>query len=136
MVMPLQILKQAASVYTHEVYEKFKEELCKGIDCLIENGEEVGTEVMYKITPQHKHRHHLVRYDASKSSVSCSCKKFEFAGILCTHILKVFTTLSITRIPDEYILKHWTKDAKTGMAIVCRVSTSKLDDKAQMSARY
>jgi hypothetical protein len=32
-------------------------------------------------------------------------------GILCRHILKIFQSKNIVEIPNEYVLKHWTKDA-------------------------
>jgi zinc finger SWIM domain-containing protein 3 len=44
--------------------------------------------------------------------MKCSCKKFEFAGILCCHALKVLDFNNIREIPEEYILKRWTIDAK------------------------
>lgn len=45
--------------------------------------------------------------------LSCSCRMFERMGILCSHILKVLRdSLDIKEsIPNEYILKRWTKQA-------------------------
>jgi zinc finger SWIM domain-containing protein 3 len=40
-----------------------------------------------------------------ESSVKCSCKKFEFAGILCSHALKVLDINNIKSVPQMYILK-------------------------------
>ncbi|KAG8366153.1 hypothetical protein BUALT_Bualt17G0046300 [Buddleja alternifolia] len=53
-----------------------------------------------------------VMYDSSEGKVSCSCKKIEFAGILCSHALKVLSLTNIIRIPELYIKKRWTKKAK------------------------
>ncbi|XP_066165543.1 uncharacterized protein [Oryza sativa Japonica Group] len=43
--------------------------------------------------------------------VSCSCKKFEFVGILCRHTLKVLDHNNIKELPSHYILKRWTRHA-------------------------
>ena len=61
--------------------------------------------------------HHTVQYDSAKGTAVCSCKKFEFVGIFCSHILKVISSKNITKISSKYILKRWTKDAKKGLAI-------------------
>ena len=50
-------------------------------------------------------------------TISFSCRKFETFGILCCHALKVFDILDIKIIPDAYILKRWTREAKNGYVI-------------------
>lgn len=42
---------------------------------------------------------------------------FEFSGILCRHVLTVFTVSNVFTIPSHYILKRWTRDAKSGVAL-------------------
>lgn len=69
----------------------------------------------YKVNPYGKHRHHIVMFDSSNNTdpiVRCSCKNFEFAGILCAHALKFFSIKDITCITTKYILKRWTKVVK------------------------
>ena len=44
--------------------------------------------------------------------VSCNCRKFERGGILCSHALKILDVMDIKVLPEKYILKRWTKDAK------------------------
>ncbi|KAJ8622586.1 hypothetical protein MRB53_031115 [Persea americana] len=39
----------------------------------------------------------------------CSCKKFEFEGIPCCHVLSILRRGSILILPERYILKRWTK---------------------------
>jgi hypothetical protein len=38
---------------------------------------------------------------------------FEYSGILCRHILTVFTMTNVLTLPSHYILKRWTKNAKS-----------------------
>ncbi|KAK4416789.1 protein FAR1-RELATED SEQUENCE 5 [Sesamum alatum] len=109
---PVEILKHAASVYTHEVFELFQDELRKAYDSQIELCGEIGETSEYKITPFKKHHQHTVMYDSSHGNISCSCKKFEFARILCSHALKVLSSRNIVKVPELYIKKRWTKKAK------------------------
>ena len=49
-----------------------------------------------------------VIYIPSTQSVSCSCRKFEFDGILCAHALKLFRELEFSSLPSKYYLKRWS----------------------------
>ena len=46
--------------------------------------------------------------------VSCSCQFFEFWGILCRHILKIFIHRDCFMIPSRYILQHWCSQDELG----------------------
>lgn len=41
---------------------------------------------------------------------TCSCKHFEFWGILCRHILSVFLHKDCYRIPSLYLPSHWCRE--------------------------
>ncbi|KAL3499810.1 hypothetical protein ACH5RR_038903 [Cinchona calisaya] len=71
MKFPVQILQHAASINTFEAFEKFKDELCRGIDCKFEIDSESGNQMIYRITPYGKKFHDFVTYDSSKDSISC-----------------------------------------------------------------
>ncbi|XP_028126026.1 protein FAR1-RELATED SEQUENCE 9-like [Camellia sinensis] len=118
----VEILKHAASMYSQEVFELFQAKLCKAYDCNMHLCGEDGTVTEYKIIPYHKRHDHTVTYDSSKGTVVCSCKKFEFMGILCSHALKVFSSKNVMKIPGQYILKRWTKDVKSGSIEVTSIS--------------
>lgn len=45
---------------------------------------------------------------------SCSCKKYEYSEVLCSHILRVFDKLDILKILNAHIMKRWTEKAKEG----------------------
>ena len=47
--------------------------------------------------------------------VSCSCRLFERIGILCRHALKGLDLVNIKHLPERYILKRWTRDARSGI---------------------
>ena len=69
---------------------------------------------IYTIEFLHKIGEYIVSYGIADMTFSCSCRKFEIIGILCCHVLKVFDALDIKTISDMYILKRWTKEAKSG----------------------
>ncbi|XP_020421334.1 protein FAR1-RELATED SEQUENCE 7-like [Prunus persica] len=56
-----------------------------------------------------------VVYVKDSDHASCSCKRFEFVGIICKHILALFRRDQIEYMPNKYILKRWKKTAKSGL---------------------
>ena len=42
---------------------------------------------------------------------NCSCKHFEFWGILCHHILRIFLHKDCHQIAHMYLLSHWSCEA-------------------------
>lgn len=54
-----------------------------------------------------------VSYDLDNNSISCSCRKFESFGILCCHCLRLFIHMNVRSVPEQYILKRWTKLARS-----------------------
>ncbi|XP_027067800.1 protein FAR1-RELATED SEQUENCE 5-like [Coffea arabica] len=132
------VLKQAASVYTPEVFKWFEVEWGKSHDCGIITYSEVGTVTEYKITPKGRKNYHMVRFDAIGDQISCSCRKFEFSGILCSHSLKVLNVRNIMKIPSQYIIKRWTSKAKAGYITdndSCNINND-LDPKVLFTKRY
>ncbi|XP_060669123.1 protein FAR1-RELATED SEQUENCE 5-like [Ziziphus jujuba] len=109
---PVEILKDAASIYTPTVFNVFQDELCKAYDCAMQIFDHIGTVTEYKLTNHKKQFQHTVRYDFSNNTVIYSCRKFEFTGVLCSHALKVLSSKDIKKIHVQYILKRLTKSAK------------------------
>ncbi|KAF8413901.1 hypothetical protein HHK36_001897 [Tetracentron sinense] len=108
------MLKQVAKEYTREVFEKFQKEFQKFILYNVENCGVDGSIQKYKVTKIEGDEECLVTLDVSNNEVLCSCKKFEFVGIQCKHVMKVLNYNNIHAFPSKYILKRWTKDARVG----------------------
>ncbi|KAL8151544.1 hypothetical protein V2J09_021352 [Rumex salicifolius] len=96
---PVAILKQAADIYTPAVYKLFYEELYRAYDCRVEDSREIGTTMKYMVSPPMKKFSFVVSYDSKDETFCCTYRKFEFAGLI---------------LPNKYILRRWTKDAKKG----------------------
>ncbi|XP_058216650.1 protein FAR1-RELATED SEQUENCE 9-like [Rhododendron vialii] len=128
---------EACSMYTPKVFVLFQKELSKGHDCNLNKLGESGIITEYDISPYGKEdQHHLVTYDSSTDMALCSCKKFKFVGLLCSHALKVLSSNHVMRIPEKYILKRWTKNAKSGSTTTCAWTSLIEDPKAMMGRRY
>ena len=109
---------QAFKVYTRDIYLRFRNEF-----------EMVGRynvrpfgENYYRLEPnrsfcaRYGSRTYLVAANQVEGTYSCECTKMDRDGILCCHILKIFTHLGIDEIPERYILKWWTQSAVLGEA--------------------
>ncbi|KAL2472055.1 Protein FAR1-RELATED SEQUENCE [Abeliophyllum distichum] len=47
--------------------------------------------------------------------ISCSCRTFEFEGFPCRHMICFFKKKQIILLPEKYILRRWTKNAKAAI---------------------
>ncbi|XP_073066191.1 protein FAR1-RELATED SEQUENCE 11-like [Primulina eburnea] len=48
--------------------------------------------------------------------ISCTCRHYEFSGILCRHVLRVLSTSNCFRIPDQYLPLRWRHSSSTESA--------------------
>jgi hypothetical protein len=53
-----------------------------------------------------------VYFNVEEFEVKCSCRHFEFRGIICRHVLFVLTHKKIKQVPSQYILDRWRKNVK------------------------
>ncbi|XP_030935722.1 protein FAR1-RELATED SEQUENCE 5-like [Quercus lobata] len=109
-----EMLRHAAKVYTSEIFKMFQDEYVKIVDCTIYKASKSDSIIEYKVKYRNKTQKYLVKYEASTTTVQCSCMKFSFVGILCFHTLKVLDKKNVKRIPAHYVLKRWTQDANVG----------------------
>jgi zinc finger SWIM domain-containing protein 3 len=129
------ILRQAESTYTPAIFKMFQEQLLRTLnyDTFLCDDSDLEKKV-YRVNFHGTQREHIVRFVPKEEKVICSCKKFEFAGILCSHCLKILDINNIKHIPQEYILKRWTIDAK-----VLQITSNRSvhdNPKERMSSRY
>ncbi|KAJ1691397.1 hypothetical protein LUZ63_015552 [Rhynchospora breviuscula] len=111
--------KDASQVYTAKIMSIFKENLK-----LSQLGEvnEVEKDMLYEVTiKEHptieKWREvtYMVKVDKSEEFVSCSCKGYEFDGLLCSHAIKIMHHVNLFHLPKRYIMKRWCKDANASV---------------------
>lgn len=112
-ILPLTgLLKHASEVYTPSHFKNFEAEFLKSISTsstIIFLDENM---MVYDISCEGEGSCH-VTFDGKNLLITCDCKKFEECGFLCCHCLRVLHMHSIQKIPDSYILKRWTRYAKS-----------------------
>ncbi|KAK1661310.1 hypothetical protein QYE76_049469 [Lolium multiflorum] len=113
---PFPVEEHAYKVYCRDIYLRFRNEF-----------ELIGRYNVlpfgcnfYKLEPnrgwcaKYGTRTYLVTANKEEATYYCECSKMDRDGILCCHILKIFTHLGVDEIPDRYILKRWTQGALSG----------------------
>ncbi|XP_020421412.1 protein FAR1-RELATED SEQUENCE 12-like [Prunus persica] len=85
--------------------------------CFLELKTEDACKVVFNVSERKNWETRVaeVVYVKDSDHASCSCKRFEFVGIICKHILALFRRDQIEYMPDKYILKRWKKTAKCGL---------------------
>lgn len=132
---PSNMLKQVAEIYTRTIFDIFQEEFVESLGYYVDKIEDSMVS-KYRVTrDEDAHAPCTVSYDFSEKRTSCSCCKFETSGILCRHILRVFLTVDVRVLPEYYILKRWTRDAKSGFVLDESVRYNELCRDAMKYAR-
>ncbi|XP_038986426.1 protein FAR1-RELATED SEQUENCE 5-like [Phoenix dactylifera] len=107
------IEKQAAAIYTRAVFNKFQEEFVESLGYNVYRIKD-GTVSKFSVArDEDSLETFVVTYNSAKNTATCTCKNFEFSGILCRHILGVFLMVDLRMLPEEYFLKRWTRHAKS-----------------------
>ncbi|KAJ4756927.1 Protein FAR1-RELATED SEQUENCE 5 [Rhynchospora pubera] len=109
------IEKDACEVYTKKVMKVFKGNLKNS---QLGQVDEIEKEALYKVTiKDHPHiknwimQTYMVEVNKSEEIVYCSCKGYDFEGLLCSHAIKVMHHVNMFHLPSRYIMKRWCKDA-------------------------
>lgn len=110
------IEEQGRRLYTMAMFKVFQKELleCYGYVGIKINVEGAISRYLVQKCNNGDERN-TVAFNASNLNISCSCKMFEFEGVLCRHALKVFQIMNVRELPSRYILHRWTKSAKYGI---------------------
>ncbi|KAK2988112.1 hypothetical protein RJ640_017444 [Escallonia rubra] len=135
-VANVEMLRHAIEVYTPEMFAMFQNEYTKAWDYRIHRVSKNENITYYKVVYGDNGREHLVKFEAKTTSVQCSCMKVSFVGILCRHALKVLDKKNIKRIPSQYILKRWTKDAKDAIVSDYRGAQTQGSSQESIGKRY
>ncbi|MBA0780566.1 hypothetical protein Gotri_004656 [Gossypium trilobum] len=108
----------AANLYTKKVFSKFQEELVETFVYTANKIEGDGIVSKYRVAKyEHDDKAYFVMLNVSEMKASCTCQMFEYSGILCRHILTVFTVTNVLTLPSHYILRRWTKSAKSWVGL-------------------
>ncbi|KAL1539058.1 hypothetical protein AAHA92_27731 [Salvia divinorum] len=110
------IEEQCRRLYTITMFKVFQKEL---LECYSYVGMKInveGTISRYMVQKcGNSDERKTVAFNASNLNINCSCKMFEFEGVLCRHALKVLQIMNIRELPSRYVLHRWSKNAKYGI---------------------
>ncbi|XP_026450941.1 protein FAR1-RELATED SEQUENCE 5-like [Papaver somniferum] len=108
------ILKHGATIYTRNIYNKFREQLLDAQRFKsdeIERRDEFNT---YLVTSKIGHpQQFTVKMKPGTYEGYCECQYFEFKGLPCKHVFKVLMKLEVDEIPPHFILKRLLKGANS-----------------------
>ncbi|KAK6926278.1 MULE transposase domain [Dillenia turbinata] len=107
------LLKHAIELYTPRAFEMFQHEYERSLNIVLNLCNENGPLFEYKANIFGQAREHTVTFNSLDDTVICNCLKFEHAGLLCSHAIKVLDHRNIKVVPSKYFLNRWTKDART-----------------------
>ncbi|CAL0317570.1 unnamed protein product [Lupinus luteus] len=115
---PSPMEKQAADLYTRKIFSKFQEELVETFVYTANRIDEDGPNIKFRVAKyEDDQKAYTVTINHSELRASCSCQMFEYSGILCRHVLTVFTVTNVLTLPSHYILKRWTRNAKNSVGL-------------------
>ncbi|CAN1149781.1 Protein FAR1-RELATED SEQUENCE 7 [Linum perenne] len=110
--------EQFRRLYTPTLFNVFQKELMESCDySAIKTIEESNTVSIFSVQRcryGNENEKFMVRLDRSSIEISCSCRMFEFEGMLCRHALRVWNLVGIQELPPRYILHRWTRNAEYG----------------------
>ncbi|CAA0825605.1 Protein FAR1-RELATED SEQUENCE 5 [Striga hermonthica] len=111
--------KQMAEIYTKSIFLLFQKEfeesasyICKMVSS--SNDSRVYEVWRFDIEVNTKRQRYLT-YDVPEEFIACSCKKFEFEGYPCRHMLCWMRVEQVMLVPEKYVKKRWTKNAKSNL---------------------
>ncbi|XP_074266643.1 protein FAR1-RELATED SEQUENCE 5-like [Silene latifolia] len=112
MVTQCPIERHATRVYTLVVFDEFQEEIKMSTDGLGARGFTVENEIeLAKLKDRLRGRVFEVHFRPGTYEATCSCRKFERAGIICRHIIWIYSSNGVQSIPKSYVVRRWRKDA-------------------------
>ncbi|KAL6220846.1 hypothetical protein ACLB2K_008599 [Fragaria x ananassa] len=135
--IPSPMEKQAGELYTRKLFMKFQEELVETLTFLATKVEDEEAGYIYQVAKfRERHKAYFVRFDVHEMKAFCSCQMFEFSGLLCGHILTVFRVTNVLTLPSHYILKRWTRNAKSDVILEEHVSNLLNRSQESLTVRY
>jgi len=111
------MLIQASKLYTPTIFEAFQSEYERSMAACttpLEGNNEYVVAVGSFDENCILEKEYKVTGDPADQTSTCNCGQFNRIRILCAHALKVLDLMNIKLIPEQYILKRWTREARSG----------------------
>ncbi|XP_074315227.1 protein FAR-RED IMPAIRED RESPONSE 1-like [Silene latifolia] len=121
----LAIEVHGAQVYSHRVFEEFQEEVKYSIGtCKSRGFTECDSLEVTTVRDANKDRNYEVTYYPYTLKATCSCRMLERKGILCRHVIWIYSSNGVKIIPEQCVVKRWCKDAMLSKMFDCNGEAS------------
>jgi len=111
------MLVQASKLYSPQIFEAFQAEYERSMAACtraLDENNKYAVSIMRSNGDLSSEQERIVVGDPQKQTASCNCEQFTRTGVLCGHALKVLDLMNIKLLPNHYILKRWTREARYG----------------------
>jgi len=115
--MKTPMLLQTSKIYTPTIFEAFQTEYERSMAVCtraLDGDNTYAIAIMRANGDFSSEEERIVVGDPLEQTASCSCFQFKRTGVLCGHALKVLDLMNIKLLPNHYLLKRWTREAKYG----------------------
>ncbi|XP_028121470.1 protein FAR1-RELATED SEQUENCE 6-like [Camellia sinensis] len=110
--------KQFQKAYTIAKFKEFQQEVAGQLHCNLSLYTQGPDFSVYEVSEDVPFGENLrlgtfiVYFDKENFDTNCSCRLFEFRGIVCRHQIVVLMKERVHEISDKYILRRWNKNVK------------------------
>ncbi|XP_057779660.1 protein FAR1-RELATED SEQUENCE 5-like [Salvia miltiorrhiza] len=114
-VLNNELMKGAAKVLTRSVFRKIEQQAAysMNVDLIKGPSRYDSDDLQFTVTSGFgggKPRY--IEFNRETHLCTCTCRLFETAGFLCSHIFKIYFLMNVKKIPNEYLLKRLSLAAK------------------------
>ncbi|KAK9698235.1 hypothetical protein RND81_08G090300 [Saponaria officinalis] len=116
--LPIEI--HGSRMYTHEMFEDFQQEVISSTSGLSARGfsEKDGFEIT-TLKDGLQGKFYDIHFNLGTFEVNCTCMMFERAGLLCRHIISIFSSNGVSSIPDCYLAKSLLREFRLNLEPEC-----------------
>ncbi|XP_027169504.1 protein FAR1-RELATED SEQUENCE 5-like [Coffea eugenioides] len=115
--------RHASNVFTRTIYIMVRKEMKKQEMYYRYNGSDNGITAVHYLRHPYIYSEYMVSYDRATGNMNCSCLKLEMLGLPYCHMFRAMLFEKLQRIPQNCIMKRWTRHAKEGTVTRDAVNT-------------
>ncbi|XP_035541660.1 protein FAR1-RELATED SEQUENCE 5-like [Juglans regia] len=118
--------KKFQDVYTNSKFREVQQEIMGMIYCHCRFEKMDGVIATYSVDDHVKTEDFIkevtytLYFNETECEAKCVCGLFEMRGIICRHILAIFSAKKVRELPEKYILDRWRKDIKRKYTFISR----------------
>ncbi|XP_028778696.1 protein FAR1-RELATED SEQUENCE 5-like [Neltuma alba] len=130
------ILRQLVLTYTPSAFRMFQVQWDLQFSVMLTHRDEKEPLYIYIAHMINEEGEWRVKFKPDTHDIFCTCGMFETTGILCCHILKVYESKDVRIMPEKYIMKRWTRKARSDVVYDLRGSEIQVDPRLEITRRY